>query len=77
VACAGLAACPEPGNGRAARTLCERAREAQGTRVMRLPARTREDLMTLTAEDLHEAARETLGADEAQASAVTPTEVRR
>lgn len=67
-ACAALAAAPEPGNGRAARTLWERAREAQGARVMRLPTRTPEDLMTITAEDIDTAARETLGADEAPTS---------
>ena len=71
VACAALAAAPEPGNGRAARTLVERAREAQGSRVMRLPARTRDDLVTLMAQDIDAAARETLGADAAAAPAGT------
>lgn len=67
-ACAALAAAREPGNGRAARTLWERAREAQGARVMRLAARTPDDLMTITAQDIDDAVRETLGADEMAAS---------
>ncbi|MBY0329409.1 MAG: AAA family ATPase [Acetobacteraceae bacterium] len=45
------------GNGRAARTLWERTREAQSSRVMRLPGRTAEDLRAVTAADVVAAAR--------------------
>lgn len=57
-ACADLAAAggEQAGNGRAARTLWERAREAQASRVMRLPARTAADLATVEAEDIAAAA---------------------
>lgn len=51
-ACAGLAASPHPGNGRAVRSLWERTREAQGSRVVRLSGRTPADLVTITAGDL-------------------------
>ena len=44
------------GNGRAMRTLWERTREAQAGRVMRLPDRTAEDLVTITAADIDAAA---------------------
>ncbi|HEY2015877.1 MAG TPA: hypothetical protein VGH38_20380, partial [Bryobacteraceae bacterium] len=40
------------GNGRAVRTLWERTREAQAGRIMRLPHRSPEDLLTVTAEDV-------------------------
>jgi stage V sporulation protein K len=40
------------GNGRAMRTLWERTREAQATRVMRRPDRTAEDLVTIEAADI-------------------------
>ena len=38
------------------RTLWERTREAQAGRVMRLPDRTAEDLVTITAADIDAAA---------------------
>ncbi len=44
------------GNGRDMRTLWERTREAQAGRVMRLPARTAEDLVTIEAADVDAAA---------------------
>jgi hypothetical protein len=40
------------GNGRAMRTLWERTREAQATRVMRRADRTPEDLVTIEAADI-------------------------
>jgi hypothetical protein len=43
------------GNGRAVRTLWERTREAQAGRVMRDPARTSDDLITVEADDIDEA----------------------
>jgi stage V sporulation protein K len=55
-ACERLAAAPLPGNGRAMRSLWQRAQEAQSARLMRLSRRSREDLLTLTAADLDEAA---------------------
>ena len=57
-ACAAMAARAgrQFGNGRAVRTLWERTREAQASRVVRLPARTAEDLVTITAEDVEAAA---------------------
>lgn len=51
-ACRALALADTPGNGRAVRTLWERAREAQSARIMRLPSRSAEDLTTLVAADL-------------------------
>lgn len=56
--CADLAA-GDPrtaGNGRAVRTLWERSREAQASRIVRLPGRTAEDLVTITAADIEAAA---------------------
>ena len=44
------------GNGRAVRTLWERTREAQAGRVMRLPSRTADDLVTIEAADIDAAA---------------------
>ena len=44
------------GNGRAVRTLWERTREAQASRVVRVPARRAEDLVTITAPDIEAAA---------------------
>jgi len=44
------------GNGRAVRTLWERTREAQASRVMRLPGRTADDLVTVQAADIDAAA---------------------
>ena len=44
------------GNGRDMRTLWERTREAQAGRVMRLPDRTAEDLVTIEAADIDAAA---------------------
>lgn len=44
------------GNGRAVRTLWERTREAQASRVVRLTTRTAGDLTTVTAEDIEAAA---------------------
>jgi len=44
------------GNGRAVRTLWERTREAQASRVMRLVGRTPDDLVTVTAADIEAAA---------------------
>ena len=44
------------GNGRAVRTLWERTREAQAGRVMRLPNRTADDLVTVQAADIDAAA---------------------
>ena len=44
------------GNGRAVRTLWERTREAQAGRVMRRPDRTVDDLITIEADDIDEAA---------------------
>lgn len=44
------------GNGRAMRTLWERTREAQASRVMRQASRTQEDLLTIEAADIHAAA---------------------
>jgi hypothetical protein len=46
---------PTFGNGRAMRTLWERTREAQAGRVMRDPARTSDDLITVEADDVDEA----------------------
>ncbi len=45
------------GNGRAARTLWERTREAQSSRVLRLPGRTPDDLRAVTGADIAAAAR--------------------
>jgi hypothetical protein len=44
------------GNGRAVRTFWERTREAQAGRVMRDPARTSDDLITVEVDDVDEAA---------------------
>ena len=44
------------GNGRDMRTLWERTREAQAGRVMRLPGRTAEDLVTIETADIDTAA---------------------
>ena len=44
------------GNGRAVRTLWERTREAQASRVMRLADRTPRDLVGIEAEDVEQAA---------------------
>jgi hypothetical protein len=44
------------GNGRAVRTLWERTREAQAGRVMRQADRTADDLITIAADDIDEAA---------------------
>lgn len=44
------------GNGRAVRTLWERTREAQASRVLALTRRTASDLGTITAEDIERAA---------------------
>ena len=44
------------GNGRAVRTLWERTREVQSSRVIRMSRRTAEDLLTITAEDVEAAA---------------------
>jgi stage V sporulation protein K len=44
------------GNGRAMRTLWERTREAQAGRVMRQRNRTPQDLVTIDAADIEEAA---------------------
>jgi stage V sporulation protein K len=44
------------GNGRAVRTLWERTREVQAGRVMRRPDRTVDDLITIEADDIDEAA---------------------
>lgn len=55
-ACEALAGAPEPGNGRAVRTLWERSREAQSARVVRLAGRAREDLVTIASEDIDGAA---------------------
>lgn len=44
------------GNGRDMRTLWERTREAQAGRVMRLPGLTAEDLVTIEAADIDDAA---------------------
>ena len=44
------------GNGRAVRTLWERTREAQAGRVMRLRSRTSDDLVTIEAADIDDAA---------------------
>jgi SpoVK/Ycf46/Vps4 family AAA+-type ATPase len=44
------------GNGRAVRTFWERTREAQAGRVMRDPVRTSDDLITVEADDIDEAA---------------------
>ena len=44
------------GNGRAMRTLWERTREAQASRVMRQTSRTQEDLLTIEAADIDTAA---------------------
>ena len=44
------------GNGRAVRTLWERTREAQASRVMRLAGRTADDLVTVQAADIDAAA---------------------
>lgn len=63
-ACADLAAARRPGNGRAARTLWERTREAQASRVMRLLRRSAEDLATIEAADV-EAASARAAAEEA------------
>lgn len=64
-ACAGMvtAARRHFGNGRAVRTLWERTREAQASRIVRLPGRTAEDLVTITPEDVEAAA--TIGLREA------------
>ena len=57
-ACATLASAPQPGNGRAVRSFWERSREEQSARVMRLPQRSPEDLMMLSADDIDEAVAE-------------------
>jgi stage V sporulation protein K len=44
------------GNGRAVRTLWERTREAQAGRIMRRADRTADDLITIEADDIDEAA---------------------
>jgi stage V sporulation protein K len=44
------------GNGRAVRTLWERTHAAQAGRVMHIASRTAEDLVTITADDIDEAA---------------------
>ena len=44
------------GNGRAVRTLWERTREAQASRIVRIPGRKAEDLVTITAADVEAAA---------------------
>ncbi len=44
------------GNGRAVRTLWERTREAQAGRIMRRADRTADDLITVAADDIDEAA---------------------
>ena len=44
------------GNGRAMRTLWERTREAQASRVMRQASRTQDDLLTIEAADIDAAA---------------------
>jgi hypothetical protein len=44
------------GNGRAVRTLWERTRETQAGRVMRRVDRTVDDLITIEADDIDEAA---------------------
>lgn len=64
-ACTGMGAAGRRhfGNGRAVRTLWERTREAQASRIVRLPGRTAEDLVTITAEDVEAAA--TIGLREA------------
>ena len=54
-ACYTLARAPEPGNGRAVRTLWERSREAQSARVVRLAGRTPDDLVTILADDIDDA----------------------
>ena len=55
--CEALACASTPGNGRAVRTLWERTREAQSARVMRLPRRSAQDLMTIAGVDLTTAAK--------------------
>jgi len=57
-ACQALSQADSPGNGRAVRTLWERTREAQSTRVMRLAHRGPQELMTIAAVDLGMAAAE-------------------
>ena len=44
------------GNGRAVRTLWERTRETQAGRIMRRADRTADDLITIEADDIDEAA---------------------
>lgn len=70
-ACAALATARDPGNGRAVRTLWERTREAQGSRVMRHTARTRADLETVTAADIETACAIVLADDIALAEAAS------